>query len=114
MKTRTVASVVALVACAALSAPAMAQWHGGHARIGVSIGVPLYAPYYYPPYPAPYYAPAIVVQQPPPTYIEQGAAQASPSTAQADWYYCVNEKAHYPYVQQCPSGWQRVPARPQG
>lgn len=116
MKTKTFLSALLLAAGAALSGSALAQWHeGGHVRFGINFGVPLYAPYYspyyYPPYPAPYYPP-VVVQQAPITYVQQ--APSGPSTAPPDWYYCAESKVYYPYVKQCPGGWQRVPARPHG
>ena len=107
------------------SASAMAQhyghgWgHGGHVGVGISLGIPIYAPGYYPwpyyAYPAPVYAyPPVVVQSALPVYVEQGAAPAAaaPAQAQADWYYCAAAKAYYPYVSDCPAGWQRVPAQP--
>ncbi len=93
--------------------------HGGHVRFGLSLGVPLfgpgyYSPYYGYPYPAyayPYAYPPVVVQSsPPPVYIEQSPAQAAP--AQADWYYCAASRSYYPYVSECPAGWQRVPSQP--
>jgi len=28
------------------------------------------------------------------------------------WYYCRAVGAYYPYVQSCPTGWERVPPRP--
>lgn len=111
------------------STAAMADFHGhgyghGGVRFGVSIGVPIgyYPPYYYG-YPYPYaypyaypgYAyPPVVIQSAPPVYIEQGAAQAAPApaTTQSDWYYCAAAKGYYPYVSECPGGWQRVPAQP--
>ena len=100
---------------------------GGHVRFGISLGLPLFLPGYYPAphyaypayaypayaYPAPVYAyPPVVVQSAPPVYVEQGAAQAGPAPAQADWYYCAASRAYYPYVNECPAGWQRVPAQP--
>jgi len=122
MKARLKAiGILVLILCGALaSGPAMA-WHGGHGyghgggvRFGISLGLPLYGPGFYPPYygyPYPAYAyPAIVAQSAPPVYVEQGAAQAAP--AQADWFYCAAANAYYPYVAQCPAGWQRVPAQP--
>jgi hypothetical protein len=96
-----------------------AHRHGGNIRFGISLGVPLFGPRYYP---APYYAypayrhPSVVVVEPaaPPVYIERGAGEAlpAPSQAQGDWYYCAESRAYYPYVTQCPAGWQRVPAQP--
>ena len=56
--------------------------------------------YYYPtpvyPYPNPYRPPLVLA---PP------ALAATPY-----WYYCANPAGYYPYVLQCASGWQRVPA----
>jgi len=65
---------------------------GGHGRIGVFIGVPLFAPLFYPP---------PVIYAPPQTYIEQAPSQSY-------WYFCPELNAYYPYVQQCPGGWQQV------
>jgi hypothetical protein len=60
---------------------------------GVAIAAPLYsyAPYYA--YSAPYYSYA-------PGY-------AAPAAA-GYWYYCPAYQAYYPYVQDCPGGWQPV------
>jgi hypothetical protein len=95
------------------SGSAMAD-HDGHVRFGVTLGVPLYAPGYYSPYygyPYPAYAyPPVVVQSAPPVYVEQSPARAAP--APAYWYYCAESKSYYPYVSECPAGWQRVPAQP--
>jgi len=91
------------------SAPAFA--HGGHVRFGVVIGGPIY-PWWYPPY-YPYYPPAVVtVPATPPTYIEQGGAQAPAQQPQGYWYYCAASKTYYPYVKECPAGWQRVTPQP--
>lgn len=87
---------------------------GGHVRFGVFVGAPLFFPPYYPAYyPAPYYyyPPAVAVQSPPPVYVEQNAPQAAPEQANY-WYYCADAKAYYPYVKQCPGGWQRVSPQP--
>jgi hypothetical protein len=129
MKTSFKATAVfALVLFAALtSGSAMAQHrgHGGGVRFGISLGVPFYGPAYYPvpyyAYPAPYYgypAPAYAYPAPaysgPQAYVEQGQAPAAPapSQAQADWFYCAASNGYYPYVSECASGWQRVPAQP--
>lgn len=94
---------------AGASAAAWAWHHGGHARFGVFIGAPAYwyPPYYYPPHYSPYYPPLIAVPASPPTYIEQGGAQAAPAQS-SWWHYCAEAKAYYPYVKECPAGWQRV------
>lgn len=85
--------------------------HGGNIRFGVVVG-PYWGPWFYPPAPyyyPPYYPP-VVVQRPAPTvYIEQPAAPA-PQTNY--WYYCNASRAYYPYVKECPGGWQRVLPQP--
>ena len=108
--------------------------HGGGVRFGISLGFPIYGPGYYPAsyyaYPAPVYTyPARIYAYPapaysypgaviglssPPVYVEQSVARTAPapSQAQGDWYYCPASKSYYPYINECPSGWQRVPALP--
>lgn len=116
-----------LLALACLGATLSASaWAGPHTHVGVVIGAgpfwgpppPFYAPYPYH-YPYPYYVPAPVVVQPtPPVYVQQPepvapapAAAAAPA-AVSYWYYCVASKAYYPYVKECPAGWQRVSPQP--
>lgn len=110
--------------------------HGGHhgyrhggASIGFYIGpTPLYdLPYYgrpYYPYPYPYaYAyPPVVISPPapqaPPVYIEQGQAAPAPeqsASAEDDyyWYHCDKPEGYYPYIKECPAGWQKVAPEPE-
>ena len=109
---------LALIAAAAalMTAGSAFAWGHGHSRvtIGFGFGYPFYAPapwYYYPP-PSYYYPPAPVVIQQPQTYVER--QDAAPET-QSYWYYCAESKTYYPYVKQCPGGWQRVqPSPPPG
>ena len=54
------------------------------------------------------------MQTQPTVYVEQGPAQAAPQPAQHYWYYCADSRAYYPYVKDCPGGWQRVSPQPQG
>jgi hypothetical protein len=126
------------------SETALAGPHGGHvhsgfhggARVSLAVGFPVgfgygyygYYGYYPPPYYSPYYAPysyyppVAAMPYAAPTYIEQGSAQSAPAPApqaspgsQNFWYYCAESKAYYPYVNQCPGGWQRVsPTPPSG
>ena len=113
--------------------------HGGHsggfarsgpvghfhhaARVGVFIGFPVfapwysyYSPYYYPPYNyPPYYydyPPAYAAPSSPPVYIEPGPGSAGPAQQPTYWYYCSASNAYYPYVSECPGGWQRVAPQP--
>jgi hypothetical protein len=72
--------------------------------------------YWYPyprpiyPFPNPYIPPTVIIQPvpnlPPPPQPQQ------PPPTQV-WYYCPNPQGYYPYIAQCYSGWQAVPATPQ-
>jgi hypothetical protein len=70
---------------------------------------PGYYPYYYPNYYP--YAPEVTVPSEPQEYIER-PRQERPSAPSGLWYYCPDSKAYYPYVRECPKGWQTVPAQP--
>lgn len=97
-------------------------WAGGRYYGGVGIymgpgafwGPPLYPrPFYYPsPYGyGPYYAPAPVVVVPPTqqVYIEQHSEPVEPvHENRRFWYYCDDARSYYPYVKECPGGWQKV------
>jgi hypothetical protein len=115
-KTALVLSLFVLGAAVAESADAR-----GRARIGVGLyfGVPLagWGYYGYPYYPHyPYYPsyPASVVYVPsqPTTYIQQEPVQPSYAPQSGYWYYCGDARAYYPYVKECPGGWQRVAPQP--
>ncbi len=89
----------------------------GHAGIGLYLGAPYAYPYYpFPYYPYSYYPPPVVVTPEPaqpPVYIEQVPSvtqQTSPDSYY--WYYCEQSETYYPYVKECPSGWQRVSPTP--
>ncbi len=95
--------------------------HGGHVGVGLYFGVPY--PYSYYPYPYPYaypygyYPPVVVTPAQPPVYVEQGAVP--PASQQAPivsdnyyWYHCDNPNGYYPYIKECPSGWQKVTPTP--
>ena len=81
--------------------------HHGAAFVGFGVGFAYPWSWYYPP---PYYYPGYYYPQPV-TYVEQGAAPA-PAEPAGWWYYCEASRTYYPYVKECPSGWQRVPALP--
>jgi len=89
-------------------------YRGGGVRFGLYVGGPAYwggywgpryyySPYYYPP-------PVVTVPASPPTYVERGEAGAAPEPGY--WYYCSDSRAYYPYVKECPGGWQRVSPQP--
>jgi len=103
-------AVVAISLVASMAGPAVA---GGRVVFGIGVG-PVWYPYAYPypyPYPYPYayppYSPPVVVQSPPPVYVQQEAPAAGSAPAQY-WYYCQASQAYYPYVKECPAGWMQV------
>lgn len=74
-------------------------------------GAPYYSPYYT--YPHPHFYPPAVIAVPatPPIYIQQ----VPPVTQQYPpgyWYYCSHPEGYYPYVKECPQGWQQVEPTP--
>ena len=70
-------------------------WRGNWAGAGY---------YGYPP--AAYYAPPVAYMSPPQPMVL--AAQPQPAV----WYYCEGSAKYFPYVQECPMGWQIQPATP--
>ncbi len=59
-----------------------------------------------------YYPPAVVtVPVAPPVYIQQAppVVQQNPP---GYWYYCNSPQGSYPYIKQCPGGWQQVEPTP--
>ncbi|MDK9702194.1 MAG: hypothetical protein OEL20_03580 [Sulfuritalea sp.] len=89
----------------------------GHVRFGVVIGPFWGGPWHYPPPYYPRYYPQVVVQPPAPqVYIEQPAPPPAPvAVAPANyWYYCAAARGYYPYVKECPGGWQKVLPQPSG
>ncbi len=76
-------------------------------------------PYYSGPYlyADPYYSPAPEVVAPPPepqVYIERGnsVGEQVQTPGRQYWYFCRGSNRYYPYVKECPGGWQAVPPRP--
>lgn len=121
LRAKALLVAAAVLAGIAASGSALAQHHhrgGPRVSVGFYVGAPYYpyyySPYYYRPY---YYPPVVVVPASPPVYIEQAqpAPQAAPQQPPAGWwYYCAEAQAYYPYVKQCPGGWQQVAPQPPG
>lgn len=120
MKPLKIAAVVAVAAGLLAASPAFAggrHHHGPRVTFGFHFGAPLYHHYYHPAY---YYGPPavvyqsapVVVQAPPQVYTERSDAAAPASEAQQFWHYCSSARGYYPYVKECPGGWERVPAAP--
>ena len=88
--------------------------HFGHVHSRIFIGGAFFAPAFWPPpyyyYPPDYYPPAYY----PPAYYPPAAQYVEPqaSPAPAYWYYCAGSRAYYPYVRECPGGWQPVAPQP--
>ncbi|MGZ5007365.1 MAG: hypothetical protein ACXWE9_01205 [Methylobacter sp.] len=106
MKTKIMLSALLLMTCSLYSG---ANWARHHSNFGFYFGAPLYPyPYYRDPFYYPYYPPTVItVPATPPVYIQQSppATQQYPS---GYWYYCNNPEGYYPYIKECPKGWQQV------
>ena len=97
-------------------------YHGGYYHGGIYYGAYdpfLYGPLLYPPYPYayPYYTPPVVTVNPqPPVYVQQPPAaplpQAQSAPSENFWYHCAKPEGYYPYVKECPKGWQKVSPTP--
>jgi hypothetical protein len=96
--------IAALAALGALASGSALAWHH-RAHVGVFIGGPVWWGY---PYPYYAYPPTVIVRETPPTqYIEQSTPDGA-QPQQGYWYYCADSKTYYPYVKDCPAGWQKV------
>ncbi len=119
---RTAAFVAVLLAVAGIVASEPALAHG-RSRVSIGLGFGFGYPYWGSPWgpwgpwghPYPYYSAPVVIQQAPVTYVEQNSSAPSAPAADAGWwYYCDQSRGYYPYVRECPTGWQRVPPKPAG
>lgn len=114
---KAVKLVAAFLVLAAAGSTAAWADHRSHIHFGVVVG-PYWGPWGYPPpyYYPPYYPP-VVVERPAPVYIEQApavVAAPAPAPQTAYWYYCAAARGYYPYVKECPGGWQKVLPQPPG
>jgi len=105
-------------------------YHRGHSHVDIGVGFvfgsgyrPWYGPgpYYYPPpyYYGPAYYPPVVIERSPPVYVERDPQPVAPAPSMSPppqppstWYYCASAQGYYPYVPECPEGWQSVAAQP--
>lgn len=117
------AIVVGLLASLPAAARHGHHGHGPRLSLGFAFGPPAYygyGPRYYAPYYPPYsyypaYPPAAAVPYPAPgptVYVERDSAQTAPERPAGYWYYCAESQTYYPYVSQCPGGWQQVAPQP--
>ena len=104
-----VVATVLLVTAGVGSAWADRGYGHGRAHFGVFIGAPFSPWYYPPPY---YYSPPVIIERAPQVYIEQAPAMPPPPAQSNYWYYCEASRTYYPYVNECPGGWQRVVPQP--
>ncbi|MCX7176286.1 MAG: hypothetical protein NT159_20640 [Proteobacteria bacterium] len=66
-------------------------------------------PYYVEPA---YASPPVTSMPPPPQNGTQLSALGVPGSQW--WYFCKNPNGYYPYVRECPSGWEKVSPTPPG
>ena len=121
---KLVKAVLLSLALIGVTAPGIAQARGGHwggfgwgLGVGALFAAPLIAGSYYAP---PYYAPAYAY--PPsygyaPTYVQPSYVPQYQAPVQQQtnaWFFCPSSNGYYPYVKQCPGGWQQVSPTPPG
>jgi hypothetical protein len=59
--------------------------------------------------------PPVVYAEPAPVVVAPAPPVVQVAPPSGDWwYYCRPAGAYYPYVQSCPTAWERVPAQPSG
>jgi hypothetical protein len=89
--------------------------HYGGFALGYGLGYSLgYSPYWgyggYGRYGYGYaYPPVITVPSTPPVYIQRTIV---PPPEPNYWYYCRSAAGYYPYVRECPGGWEKVAPQP--
>jgi hypothetical protein len=102
--------LLVFLALAGICASAWADHGHGHVHFGISVG-PYWGPWYFPP--PTYYYPPVVVERSSPVYVQQQPVlEAAPQTSY--WYFCRAANAYYPYVRECPAGWEKVLPTPPG
>ena len=138
---KPIKAVLLSVALLVVTAPGIAQARGGHGGhfggyrggfgwglgVGAFIAAPLIAGSYYAPpyYASPYayppnygYAPTYVDPAYAPTAYSQPAYpqqyQVPVQQQTSAWFFCPSSNSYYPYVRQCPEGWQQVSPTPPG
>jgi hypothetical protein len=57
---------------------------------------------------------SVSTAQPAPDAIPAPAATPPAASPTGWWYLCASPRGAYPYVRECPGGWERVPAVPPG
>ena len=98
------------------------SWGGSRVGVQIVYGGPIGWPGYYRPYyafpgyyvasPMAVYPSPVVVESSPPVYIERGSVGTSDAASAEYWYYCRKPRGYYPYVKECPGGWQEVAPQP--
>ena len=108
MKIQTIKRLFIVILALSSISPAYAEhgsgWRGGWVAPAMVGGILAYDLSY----PHRYYYPYPVYEQPYPIYVQAAPVQQTIPT----WYYCNSARAYYPYVANCPEGWQAVAAQP--
>ena len=73
-------------------------------RTGAAVGIAVFWEVPPPNYPAP----VVVVPYHPPEYIEMGPDAPVVAPPKHFWYFCPDTGGYYPYVEDCPEGWELV------
>jgi len=100
--------------------PFIANRHFYYPGWGFSVGAypywPSYSDYWpYFSYGSYYYATDIAIPSSRPlVYIEQSSVPHIQALEPGEWQYCTNPEGYYPHLKECPVGWQKLDAQPEG
>jgi hypothetical protein len=98
-----------LLVALALMAGCTGAWAHGHGHFGFFVG-PVIGPYW-----GPWGYPPVVVERSSPVYVDSQPVVVEAAPASNYWYFCRAANGYYPYVKDCPAGWEKVmPTPPSG
>lgn len=84
----------------------------GRAFIGPAFGFGFYDPLWWPAWDYPWAYPWTYSYLPPAPVAQYGAPAGYGVASQQYWYRCGDPEGYYPYVRNCNTGWEQVPAAP--
>jgi hypothetical protein len=96
---------VLLVAVALIAGCGSAWADHRHGHFGVFIG-PYWGPWWYPS--------PVIVERSTPVYVDPQPVVVEAVPGDSYWYFCRAANAYYPYVKECPAGWEKVLPKPAG
>jgi hypothetical protein len=84
----------------------------GGAFIGPAFGFGFYDPFWWPYWSYPWAYPGAYPYLPPESVAQYPGPAGYGAPLQQYWYRCGNPEGYYPYIRNCNTGWEQVPATP--